>query len=63
VCARSSTDVAFAHFNAEPDKVYYFRAREFGDNNQVLFDFEPVDSDQAQHLIVSYPLSVSRPKQ
>jgi hypothetical protein len=30
---------------------------------QLLFDFEPVDSDQALHLIAAYPLSVSRSNQ
>jgi hypothetical protein len=60
--SRLSRRVAFAHFTAEAGKVYYFRTRVFGDTNQVLFDIDPVDSDQAKYLIASYPLSVSRPK-
>jgi hypothetical protein len=26
-----------------------------------ILDLDPVDSDQANHLISSYPLSISRP--
>jgi hypothetical protein len=54
--------VALVHFTAEAGKVYYFRTRSFGDKNQVLIDLDPVDSDQANYLIASYPLSVSHPK-
>lgn len=54
--------VALAHFTAEAGKVYYFRMRASGDNNQKLIDLDPVDSDQAVYLIASYPLSVSHPK-
>ncbi len=54
--------VALTHFTAEAGKVYYFRTRAFGGTNQVLFDLDAVDSDQAQYLIASYPLSVSHPK-
>jgi hypothetical protein len=54
--------VALAHFTAEAGKVYYFRTRSFGDKNQVLIDLDPVDSDQANYLIASYPLSVSHAK-
>jgi hypothetical protein len=54
--------VALAHFTAEPGKIYHFRTRAFGGKDQVLFDFDPVDSDQAKYLIESFPLSVSHPK-
>ena len=54
--------IALAHFTAEAGKVYYFRTRFLGNNNQIQFDFDPIDSDQAQYLIASYPLSVSQPK-
>ncbi len=54
--------VALAHFTAEAGKVYYFRTRFFEDKLGLLIDLDPVDSDQAQHLIASYPLSVSHPK-
>jgi len=54
--------VALANFTAEVGKVYYFRTRGFFGGNQLLFDLDPVDSDQAKYLISSYPLSVSHPK-
>jgi hypothetical protein len=54
--------VALAHFTAEAGKVYYFRTRSFMGGNQMLFDLDPVDSDQAKYFISSYPLSVSHPK-
>jgi hypothetical protein len=66
VCANlhpqfSPHTVAFAHFTAEAGKVYYFRTRPFWGKDQLL-NIDPVDSDQAKYLIVSYPLSQSRPK-
>jgi hypothetical protein len=60
--SRLSQLMAFAHFTAEEGKVYYFRTRAFGGINQVLFEIDPVDSDQAKYLIGSYPLSVSHSK-
>jgi hypothetical protein len=57
-----SRKVALAHFTAEAGKVYYFRTRGIMSGNQLLFDLDPVDSDQARYLISSYPLSVSHPK-
>jgi Protein of unknown function (DUF2846) len=57
-----SREVALAHFTAEAGKVYYFRTRNFFGGNQLLFDLDPVDSDQAKYLISSYPLSASHPK-
>jgi len=54
--------LALAHFNAEPGKVYYFRTRALGSNDNPVLDFDPVDSDQAEYLIASYPLSASHPK-
>ena len=69
VCANPQSRVswvsrqrALAHFTAEAGKVYYFRTRNFGTTSQVLFDLDPVDSDQAKYLISAYPLSVSRSK-
>lgn len=63
MCADSGKEVALLHLNAEPGKSYYFRARVFGSENQRLFDFDPLDSDQGQHLIASYPFSESHPYQ
>lgn len=54
--------VALVHFTAEAGRVYYFRTRLLGSENQLLFDFVPIDSDEAKYLIASYPLSVSHPK-
>jgi len=58
--------LALTHFTAEPGKVYYFRTR-FHDNGRIgsappYVDLDPVDVDEAQYLIASYPLSVSQPK-
>lgn len=53
---------ALAHFTAEAGKVYYFRTRDLGGKDNPVFDFDPVDSDQAEYLIAAYPLSVSHPK-
>jgi hypothetical protein len=61
MCANFGSVIALAHFNAEAGKVYYFRARPFGSEGQTLFDFDPIDSDQAKYLIASYPLSGFRP--
>jgi hypothetical protein len=61
MCATPGPVIALLHFTAEAGKVYYFRTREFGGENQNLLDFDPIDSDQGEHLIASYPLSVSRP--
>jgi hypothetical protein len=54
--------VGLVHFTAEAGKVYYFRSRAFSGKDQVLFDFDPIDSDQGKFFIASYPLSVSHPK-
>ena len=59
----ASTRLALAHFTAEAGKVYYFRTRSHGSQNQELFDLDAIDGDQAKYLIASYPLSVSHPKQ
>ena len=54
--------VELATFTAKAGKTYYFRARlSFGENQPAL-ELKPIDSDQGEHLIASYPLSVSHPK-
>ena len=63
MCANTGSLVALLSLNAEPGKIYYFRTRVFGSNTQSIFDFDPIDGDQAQHLIAAYPLSVSHPNQ
>jgi hypothetical protein len=60
MCAAPGPVVALLHLNAEAGKIYYFRTRDFTTATQTLFYFDPIDSDQGQHLIASYPLSVSR---
>ncbi len=54
--------VGLAHFTAEAGKVYYFRTRAFGGKDQVLFDFDLIDSDLGKFFVASYPLSVSHAK-
>jgi hypothetical protein len=58
----ASVRLALSHFTAEAGKVYYFRTRSFGSQNQQLFDMDAIDGDQAKYLIASYPLSVSHAK-
>jgi|SRR5579862_2428833 hypothetical protein len=57
--------VSFAHLNAEPGKIYYFRARIYGLGavNPEYLDLDPIDSDEGQYLVASSLLSVSHPKQ
>jgi hypothetical protein len=47
-----------ATISAEAGKVYYFRVQMTG---SPIVDLEPVNSDEGQFLIASYPLSTSRP--
>jgi hypothetical protein len=54
--------MALAHFTAEPGKVYYFRARAVGDRDNPFFDLDPIDSDQGEYFVASFPLSVFHPK-
>jgi hypothetical protein len=60
LCAAPGPITAFAHLTAEAGKTYYFRTRGFSTSTQLLFDFDPIDSDQAKYLIASFPLSVTR---
>ena len=59
LCATPGPMTAFLHLTAEAGKTYYFRTRAFSGEAQWLFDFDPIDSDQAKYLIASFPLSVS----
>ena len=55
--------VGFVHFTAEAGRVYYFNARVvYGEEAEASLFLGAVDSDQAEYLIASYPLSVSTPK-
>ncbi len=72
VCANVQSNFSFgklvslAHFTAESGKVYYFRTRFHGAvvtaRVPAYLDLDPFDSDEAEYLITSYPLSVSQPK-
>jgi hypothetical protein len=54
--------VEVAHFIAEPGKTYYYRAElSQGETGPHLL-LAPIDSDEGDQLIRSYPLSVSHPK-
>ena len=55
--------VGLVHFTAEAGKVYYFDARiVYGEEAKVYLFLGVVDSDQAEYLIASLPLSASNPK-
>jgi hypothetical protein len=36
--------------------------RSFGDPSQIIFEIDPVHSDQAKYLMAYYSLSISHPK-
>jgi hypothetical protein len=55
--------VGLVHFTAEAGRVYYFDARViYGEEAKAYLFLGAVDSDQAEYLIGSSPLSVSNPK-
>jgi hypothetical protein len=47
---RHDRAVSLVHINAEADKTYYFRVREFGRDEHFL-DLDPIDSDQGKLLM------------
>ncbi|MGB7281024.1 MAG: hypothetical protein WBE13_02085 [Candidatus Acidiferrum sp.] len=51
-----------AHFSAGAGRVYYFRVRVLFTRAGLVYFLDPLDSDQAEYLIASYPLSVSQPR-
>ena len=51
-----------AHLTAEPGKSYFFRTRLFTSQNTGLFEFEPVDSDEAGDPISLYPMAMASAK-
>jgi hypothetical protein len=51
-----------AHFSADAGRVYYFRVRVLLTRAGVVFFLDPLDGDEAEYLIASYPLSVSHPR-
>ena len=51
-----------AHLDAEAEKTYYFRVREWESQTVVFVDLAPVDSDQAKLLIALQPAAVRNKK-
>jgi Protein of unknown function (DUF2846) len=51
--------IQLAHFTAEADKTYFFRTRLYTDGKTVMLDLMPIDSDQGQFLVESWPMSIS----
>jgi len=49
----ASKAVTLAHVDAEPDKTYYFRIRQWESQTQAYVDLDPVDSDQGKLLIAA----------
>ena len=64
VCAFVGVDgpVELSEFKAEAGHVYYFRERLVPTGYGWFWFLNPVNSDEANHLIESFPLSVSHPR-
>ncbi len=60
--SRLKQNLALAHLTAEPGKVYYYRLGIIETHNISDLNFDPIDSDEANYLIASYPHSISNPK-
>lgn len=57
-----SSKAAFAGLNAEPGKIYYFRALIIESSASIELDFAPVDADEGKYLVASAAPSNSRSK-
>ena len=44
---------ALAHIDAQADKVYYFRVRQWDTRYQMFLDFDPIDSDMGKFFLAS----------
>lgn len=53
--------IELLHFRAEAENVYYFRERVVPTPYGLYLFLDPIDSDEANYLINSYPLSISHP--
>ena len=51
-----------ADFSAEPGRSYFYRSRLIFTRGQVYLELQPVDSDEARHLMASDPVSVASPR-
>ena len=52
----------FVHLDGDAGKVYYYRARFVISDRSLFLDLNPVDSDEGEYLISSFPMSVSKSK-
>lgn len=50
--------VELAHITAAADTVYYYRTRLVVSRSVELLELDPIDSDQGNYLITTFPLSV-----
>lgn len=57
----TGTATELAQFSAGPGKTYYYRSRLILMQDRVYLDLQPVDPDEALHLIASDPVSVASP--
>jgi len=57
-----SKTAGVAHLDAEAEKTYYFRVREWESQTVVFVDLAPVDSDQAKLLIALQPVTARNKK-
>ena len=58
----TGTVTELAQFSAGPDKTYYYRSRLILMQDRVYLELQPVDSDEARHLMASDPVSVASPR-
>jgi len=54
--------IELAHFTAEAGKVYYFRIRNFSRGDFSRLELSAPDSDEANYLIASSPMSIAQAK-
>jgi len=48
-----SRATGLAHIEAQPNRVYYFRVRQWDTRSAVYIDFDPIDSDMGTFLLAS----------
>jgi hypothetical protein len=58
----TGTVTELAQFSAGPGKTYYYRSRLILMQDRVYLELQPVDSDEARHLIASDPLTIASPR-
>ncbi|MGD0155715.1 MAG: hypothetical protein ABSB50_06440 [Terracidiphilus sp.] len=60
--AQVAQRVELAHFAAEAGKSYYFRTRLVLSDSVELLEFVPIDSDQGEYLVSTFPMATAKPK-